>query len=260
MTTPIHLDEIDAGSGFPGGTGVSHLRVYDWPTVDGLQGGSPHLHTASAEGYVVLRGEGSLQTLSSAGYREIPLTVGTLLWFTPGTVHRLVNHSGDLELVIVMQNAGLPESGDAVLTYPHDVLADADAYLRATALPSSDGTEDDERAVADAARARRDLAIEGYLTLRDEVVAQGPQALAPLHEAAVRLVRDMAAGWQHLWSRGPATQAEVTGRHLDDLSEGRGDHLARAAVYTADARPEPRVAGMCGRLQVWDLDGAGQML
>ena len=76
---------------FPGATGVTRLRVYDWPTPDGLRGGSPHLHTVSTEGYVVLAGEGTLQTLSGAGYEEHELRAGTVLWFTPGTVHRLVN-------------------------------------------------------------------------------------------------------------------------------------------------------------------------
>lgn len=260
MSSPIHLDELEAGAGFPGGTAVSHLQVYDWPTADGLMGGSPHLHTASAEGYVVLAGSGALQTLSSAGYRELPLEPGTLLWFTPGTVHRLVNHSGDLELVVVMQNAGLPEAGDAVLTYPTDVLADADAYRRATQLPTSDGSDAQERAVAEAARARRDLAIEGYLTLRDAVEREGPAALADLHTAAIRLVQEKSAGWTHLWERGPKVQAEVTGAHLDAIAEGTPDHLGRAAVYTAEPRTGPRGAGMCGRLRTWDLDGAGRLL
>ena len=107
--------------GFPGGTAVSHLTVYDWPTPDGLAGGSPHLHTASGEGYVVVGGRGRLQTLSAAGAGEHPLAAGTVLWFTPGTVHRLVNDGG-LEIVVVMQNAGLPEAGDAVFTFPADML------------------------------------------------------------------------------------------------------------------------------------------
>lgn len=236
---------------FPGATAVSHLRVYDWPAADGVRGGSPHLHTASAEGYVVLRGEGAVETLSSASYAEIPLSPGTLLWFTPGTVHRLVNHSGDLELLVVMQNAGLPEAGDAVLTYPPSVLADADAYRRATVLPSPG----DEEAVAAAARRRRDLAVEGYLELRDRVVAEGPGALSELYEAAVGLVRDKAAGWRDPWRTRPLAQAEATGARIEQLMTGRGEHLARAAVYTADASPVWRF-GMCGRLRVWDLDRA----
>jgi mannose-6-phosphate isomerase-like protein (cupin superfamily) len=234
----------------PGGTGVSQLRVYDWPAADGQMGGSPHLHTASAEGYVVLRGHGTLDTLSSAGYRQTPLSPGTLLWFTPGTVHRLVNLSGDLEILVIMQNAGLPEAGDAVLTYPPRVLADPQRYREVTALPTA-GPD----AIAAAARQRRDLAVEGYLELRDQVISKGPDALSPLHEAAVNLVRDKAAGWHHLWEERPFAQARRTGAFLDDLAAGHGAHLARADVYTAGAAAQPPRFGMCGRLQVWDLDG-----
>ncbi|PRY00889.1 cupin domain-containing protein [Allonocardiopsis opalescens] len=264
MTTEPGL-QYDLGAatgptpGFPGGTAVSHLRVYDWPTSDGLAGGSPHLHTASAEGYVVLQGSGALETLSAAGFHSTPLSAGTLLWFTPGTVHRLVNHSGDLELVVVMQNAGLPEAGDAVLTYPQHVLADAEAYRAATALPSAAdfaNAADADDAMAAAARRRRDLAIEGYLALRERVVSEGPQALAELHEAAVRLVTAKAAGWRHPWRSGPLAQAETTGRHLDDLASGHAPHLSDATVYTAQRPQGLRRHGMCGRLQVWDLDGA----
>ncbi|QBI53033.1 cupin domain-containing protein [Streptomonospora litoralis] len=262
MTAPeaAAAGHVDAVPGFPGGTAVSHLRVYDWPTPDGLAGGSPHLHTASTEGYVVVRGEGALETLSSAGYTRTALEPGTLLWFTPGTVHRLVNVSGDLELLVVMQNAGLPEAGDAVLTYPPDVLGDAAAYARATAIPAWTEFPDAESAyaaMAAAARQRRDLAVEGYLRLRDRVRREGPGALDDLYEAAVGLVRDKAAGWHHHWERGPHRQAEATRGHIADLAEGEGAHLHESAVYTADHPPGPaRRNGMCGMLQVWDLDGA----
>lgn len=243
---------------FPGAVGVSQLRVYDWPAADGVSGGSPHLHTASAEGYAVLAGRGTLQTLSGAGYLETPLSPGTLLWFTPGTVHRLVNESGDLEILVVMQNAGLPEAGDAVLTYPPHVLSDADAYARATTVPpvDPDGAPDVLDAAAAAARRRRDLAVEGYLELREQVRARGPGALAALHQAAAALVRDKAAGWQHLWRDRPLAQAHDTGEQLEALAAGRADHLAQAAVHTADQAAGPRRFGMCGRLQIWDLDGA----
>jgi mannose-6-phosphate isomerase-like protein (cupin superfamily) len=254
-------DGVPAGAApawFPGGTSVSHLRVYDWPAADGVAGGSPHLHTASAEGYAVLRGRGALQTLSSAGYAETSLEAGTLLWFTPGTVHRLVNRGGGLEILVVMQNAGLPEAGDAVLTYPPEVLADPGAYQQATALPPvvPDGGPEALAGAEAAARRRRDLAVEGYLELRERVLAQGPAALAGLHQAAARLVRDRAAGWRHLWQTRPLAQATLTGEHLAALAAGRGDHLAEATVHTAEAASGPRRLGMCGRLQVWDLDGA----
>ncbi|GAA1769133.1 cupin domain-containing protein [Streptomonospora arabica] len=261
MTAPEAAAAGHAGAipGFPGGTAVSHLHVYDWPAPDGLSGGSPHLHTASTEGYVVVRGEGVLETLSGAGYTRTPLGPGTLLWFTPGTVHRLVNVDGELELLVVMQNAGLPEAGDAVLTYPPDVLADPDAYARATAIPAWTGFADAasaHAAMASAARQRRDLAVEGYVRLRERVRKQGPGTLDELYGAAVDLVRDKAAGWHHHWERGPRLQAETTRRHIGGLAEGDGAHLRDSAVYTADSPPGPRRTGMCGLLKVWDLDGA----
>jgi mannose-6-phosphate isomerase-like protein (cupin superfamily) len=234
----------------PGGISISHLKVYDWPATDGVRGGSPHLHTASAEGYVVLNGHGMLETLCSAGHQQTPLEPGTLLWFTPGTVHRLVNSSHDLEILVLMQNAGLPEAGDAVLTYPPHVLADPEAYQKVTALPTMHND-----ALA-AARRRRDLAVEGYLELREQVLAKGPDALAPLYQAAAALVRDKAAGWRHLWQERPLAQAQRTGDQLAALAAGRADHLAEAAVYRADPVGGDRRFGMCGRLQVWDLDGA----
>ena len=41
---------------FPGGIGVSHLRVYDTAAPDGLAGGTPHLHTVCTEAYAVVAG------------------------------------------------------------------------------------------------------------------------------------------------------------------------------------------------------------
>ncbi|WP_156037593.1 cupin domain-containing protein, partial [Glycomyces tenuis] len=134
--------------GFPGGTAVSIVTVYDWPTADGQAGGSPHLHTASTEGYVVTRGTGAVETLSADGFARHELARGTVLWFTPGTVHRLINGSGDLEVTVVMQNAGIPEAGDAVLTYPADTLADPEAYAAVTGAPAAEGLGDDERETA----------------------------------------------------------------------------------------------------------------
>lgn len=232
-------------STFPGGTAVSHLYVYDWPAADGLSGGSPHLHTASAEGYVILRGEGTLETLSGKGYQRTPLRPGTLLWFTPGTVHRLVNDSGDLELLVIMQNAGLPEAGDAILTYPKEVLADPEAYKRATTLPPSHQDQ--------AARKRRDLAVQGYLELRERLEHEGPSALTELYDAAVDLVREKAAGWHH---HDVVHQADTTQKHLEALRKGDGRHLAESAVHIAQRPSESLKSGMCGHLRVWDLDGA----
>lgn len=233
--------------GFPGGTAVSHLTVYDWPGDDGLAGGSPHLHTASGEGYVVVGGSGRLQTLSRDGAAEHPLTAGTVLWFTPGTVHRLVNDGG-LQIVVVMQNAGLPEAGDAVFTFPNEVLADPDRYAAAAALP--DGDED---AVAAAARARRDLALAGFGELRDRVAADGPAALGRLHERAGALVAAKAPGWRTTWERSVRSGVDETGRVLTALAGGDAGHLRTASVHVGERREQPYRYGMCGRLRTWDV-------
>ncbi len=231
---------------FPGATALTRLRVYDWPTVDGLAGGSPHLHTASTEAYVVLGGSGRVQTLSGDGYEEHPLADGDVVWFTPGTVHRLVNDGG-LDLLVVMSNAGLPEAGDAVLTFPADVLADSDAYARAAALPAGV----DEDTLTAAARTRRDLAIEGFLRLRERVLARGPGELRDLYASASRLVADRASGWKQRWREGALAQATTTGLHLDALADAQAEHLAAARVRRGAPAAAPPRFGMCGRLETW---------
>jgi mannose-6-phosphate isomerase-like protein (cupin superfamily) len=101
----------------PGAVGLTHLRVYDTVAPDGLHGGSPHVHFACTEAYYVMNGMGVVQTLSTAGYQELALEPGAVVWFSPGVIHRLINQDGQLEILVVMQNAGLPEAGDFVLTY-----------------------------------------------------------------------------------------------------------------------------------------------
>lgn len=240
-------------SGFPGGTSLSRVRVYDWLGGD-LEpaggGGSPHLHLASTEGYVVLAGNGLLETLSGSGFGEHQLTPGAVLWFTPGTVHRLVNTGGDLQILVVMDNAGLPEAGDAVLTFPPEVLADAAAYTSAASLPPTD----DEKELVAAARRRRDLAMAGYLALRDRVLADGPGALAELWQAAARLVRNQIPGWRELWRSGPLAHTVTAGDFLDHLAEGESNHLASSDVYVPAAGTDR--FGMCGRVHSWDLANA----
>ncbi|WP_102159593.1 cupin domain-containing protein [Zhihengliuella halotolerans] len=230
--------------GFPGGTSVSQLRVYDWEAEDGCAGGTPHLHTLSTEAYVVTGGSGEVHTLSSDGARVDPLEPGSLLWFTPGTVHRLVNHGG-LELNVIMANAGLPEAGDAVMTFPDEVLADPEAYRRAVTLPG------EEEARAAAARARRDLAMEGYAQLRDAVVREGPAALGTLHARATALVQPKIDAWREIFAANVEEQVRRTRAQMDGLAAGDGTHLAAGAVVAGNPRPGPRLWGMCGRLATW---------
>ncbi|HEX8864782.1 MAG TPA: cupin domain-containing protein [Lentzea sp.] len=222
---------------FPGGIGISGLRVYDWPTVDGRCGGSPHVHLTCAECYYVIGGQGSVQTLTRRGFAETPLREGTVAWFTPGTIHRLVN-DGDLRIIVVMQNSGLPEAGDAVFTFPAEVLADPETY-------AAQARADDE----ESAKRRRDLALKGFLELR-------PEGLDDFYRAAVRLKQDVLDDWEQRWRAGALASAERTGEHLERLRDSDIGHLADADIHVLRA-DEPQRFGMCGRLDVHDpADGS----
>lgn len=236
---------------FPGATAVSEVSIYDWPGMDGAAGGSPHLHTASTEAYVVQQGVGRLETLDSRGFTSTPLKPGAVVWFTPGTVHRAINDSGDLRVLVVMQNAGLPENGDAVMTFPPEYLVDRDAYVRASALPSQNADGGDAAAEA-AARRRRDLALEGYLELKAAVLRDGVSALADFHDAAARLVAGKTEEWRGYLSQGAERQAGLTGTQLGSLESMESFYMQDART-TMGTRKSRRIYGMCGRIQAWEL-------
>jgi mannose-6-phosphate isomerase-like protein (cupin superfamily) len=234
--------------GFPGGTSISRLSVYSGRCiVDGLAGGTPHLHTASTEAYVVIGGTGALHTLDASGFHEIPLGAGTTVWFTPGTIHRAVNH-GDLQVVVIMSNAGLPEAGDAVMTFPPDVVADPDRYRAAATLPRNASPAELDEAV----RRRRELAVEGFLAL---TIAAASGDLAPLHrlyDSAVALVRPRVAGWRETWRQNVEREVRRTGDVLDALENGDGSHLSASALLESPQSPAAGW-GMCGRLRTHDV-------
>lgn len=229
---------------FPGAIAASHLRVYDTAAPDGLAGGTPHLHTACTEAYWVVAGSGSVQTLTTSGYEEVPLEPGTFVWFTPGTIHRLVN-AGDLEILVLMQNAGLPEAGDMVITFPSDVLATAESYAAAATLPEDERTTTGS---GDAARARRDLAVPTFVELRRAAEAGDPAPLHAFHETAARLVQPHIAEWTKRWREGPLREVEHTGDLLRALAEADPDHLTDAGVHRLPPPAAERRMGCCGTL------------
>ncbi len=235
-------------AGFPGGTSVTRLSVYTARcSVDGLAGGTPHLHTASTEAYVVTAGAGALHTLDASGSQETPLGAGTTVWFTPGTIHRAVNH-GDLQVLVIMSNAGLPEAGDAVMTFPADVVADPDRYRRAATLPLDGSPEELDEAV----RRRRDLAVEGFLALTSAADAGDLGPLHRLYDSAAALVRPRVAGWREIWRQNVERQTRRTAAVLDALENGDAGHLRASAVLES---PQSSAAGggMCGRLRTHDV-------
>jgi len=229
---------------FPGGIGLSHLRVYDTEAPDGLAGGTPHLHTLCTEAYAVVAGAGSVQTLTAAGYREVPLEPGAFVWFTPGTIHRLVNE-GDLEILVLMQNAGLPEAGDLVITFAPEILDDPARYRDAATLP------EDERSTAGSGRAaqvRRDAGVEGFTQLRRATETDGGAALHRFHQASARLVAPHLEHFGEVCRRGPGQAVAATEAQLAALGRGVSDHLAEASVHRLPPPPAERRMGCCGTL------------
>lgn len=244
------MTEIDGGHRaaagsppFPGGIAVTHLRVYDTEAPDGLAGGTPHCHTACTEAYAVIGGRGRVITVGADGFRSTPLEPGAFVWFTPGTIHRLVNESGDLEILVLMANAGLPEAGDMVITFPADVLADEAAYREAATLPADAATT---AASDEAARRRRDLAVVGL----DELLHSGPDALGAFHRRAAELVAPLVPSWQPRWEAGPLAAAQRTGEHLAALARSDAAHLAESGVHALPPPPDVRRYGCCGTLGV----------
>jgi mannose-6-phosphate isomerase-like protein (cupin superfamily) len=237
------------GVPLPGGTSVSHVQVYDTVGPDGLAGGSPHLHTVCTEAYLVIAGEGMVQTLSGEGYAETPLVHGTIAWFSPGTVHRLVNLDGRLELYVLMSNAGLPEAGDMVLAFAPSVLADPDGYRAIADLPADGRTTDD---APDAAFRRRDLAVEGFVYWRTAVETDGAGALDGLYAAAVDLLGPRPHAWGPLVDEDPARDLQRSRSQIESLA-GSDRSAAQARLHESAVRsrsllPATRAMGCCGTL------------
>ncbi|MFC0629492.1 cupin domain-containing protein [Kribbella deserti] len=235
----------------PGGIGVSLLRVYDTTAPDGLVGGTPHVHLACAEGYYVIGGSGAVQTLNPNGFTETPLQAGTIVWFDPGTIHRLVN-GGGLQILTLMSNSGLPEAGDAVLTFPPEHLTDRETYLAASTLTG------EGEARTDSAMRRRDLALHGFLALRERYDTEGPSGLDDFYAAAVGIVQPLVAEWRERWQSGAKRLADQTGAALDALESGTAPHVQTAELYGIPAPTETGRHGMCGRLDVYDLDATAK--
>ena len=229
---------------FPGAVGISDLSAYPWPTADDEHGGSPHLHLTCTEAYVVTGGRGRLHTLNHGGPSVQPLAPGDVVWFTPGTIHRAINDGG-LHVTVIMQNSGLPEAGDAVMTFPPEHLT-AERYPAAASVLGPDGTPSEERA-----RMRRDLAVEGFTELLRQWELGNHAALDEFHRRAAALVAPRLSEWRKLIEDGAAATAAAALAQVDALGRADPTHLTRASVHRIPA-PADTTLGMCGYLHAYD--------
>lgn len=228
-----------------GGVAVSRLRVYDALAPDGWAGGSPHMHLACAEAYVVLGGIGSVELLSLRdGAQRLELRAGDAVQFDPGVVHRLIN-DGDLEILVLMQNAGLPENGDAVFTFPAEILDSDETYRQYAAIDSLDG-----------ALARRDRAVAGLEVLKEGFASsleEGRRLLSLFQRRASELVRASASTWLDIVEAGPGAAVAETRERVERILGGEPvdlDHAHAVRIVTATER-----LGMCGRLNPFAIEG-----
>ncbi len=247
------MNTLQALPSFPGAVGVSHLRVYDSRAPDGLRGGTPHVHSVCTEAYYVIAGRGTVQTIDGDGYRETPLTPGAFVWFTPGTIHRLVNEDGALEILVVMANAGLPEAGDMIITFEPDVLDDPEAYARAHTLPEGEQTTCGS---GEAARVRRDAGVRGFGALRDACLRGDDTLLARFHAQAARLLAPRADAWRAIYEHGPLAAVEQTALQIESVARGDGTHLGDASLHQLAPPTGERRMGCCGTLGVYVAEAA----
>jgi hypothetical protein len=149
-----------------------------------------------------------------------------------------------------MQNAGLPEAGDAVMTFPAEIVADPDRYAAAASLPVDGSITELEEAVG----RRRDLAVEGFGRLLASARDDDFAPLYGFYDAAVALVRPRVAGWRETWRRTVEREVRHTGHVLDALEHGDGKHLGHSTLLQSTAT-EPARWGMCGRLGTHEVAG-----
>ncbi len=230
----------------PAGIGLTHVKIYDTPGPDGLISGGPHIHLVSAEIYVVLRGTGQVEMLSMKGIETLELAPNQAVYFRPGTFHRTLNPNRDLEILAVMQNGGLPERGDFVMSFPHEILTNPAAYVKAI------------RAVTPAdAQNRRDLSVQGYLQIRDAFVrskAEGQEALRKFYRLARNLILPKVDGFEWVLKIGAQSELKASLDACDFLRSGRLDYLEASEHGGINPMAEAGRPGMTGELHEYAMD------
>lgn len=86
----------------PGATLMTRLKVYDTVSPDRQISGTPHVHLACTEMYVVLDGKGAVEMIDKDGFSRVELQAHDALLFAPGTIHRLINPNAHFEIIVKM--------------------------------------------------------------------------------------------------------------------------------------------------------------
>ena len=230
----------------PAGVGLTHIKVYDAATDGSVPGGGAHLHTVCSEIYYILAGSGSIELLSFDGLSTVDLTPGKVVYFRPGVIHRILNPNHNLEILAIMQNGGLAERGDFVMTFPAETLASPAAYAQAIRVT-------DDR---DALR-RRDLSIVGYEVLKQTMqrdTLKGQELLRQFYRMARNLIAPKVDGFEWVLKSGTQAEAKSSFDAVDFLRLGRTDYLERAKHGAVDPMKKTGANGMVGVLHPYALE------
>lgn len=238
MNNPLSIATASALR-MPGATLVTRLKVYDTVTPDGQRGGTPHFHFLCTEMYFVLAGGGSVELLDHSGFSTVELRPHSALIFSPGTLHRLINPDGDLEILVIMQNSGLPERGDNVVCFTDEFMGDDAAYSAAMKVNT----------VAEAYQ-RRDRGVQGFMQLKaafERGTAEGQATLAAFYQQANARTRHLREQWQQVITSGAAAEVARSFDSLKALDAGDTGFLFEAAQHLIHAGDYSK-PGFCGHL------------
>ncbi len=230
----------------PGGIGLTHIRVYSETGPDGVPGGGAHVHLACSEIYYILKGTGSIELMSIDGVETVDLVPNKAVFFRPGIFHRVINPNRDLELLAIMQNGGLPERGDFVMSFPSEVLANPALY--AQSLRCTNMTE---------ALKRRDLSLKGYNELKaafGRSLDEGQTALRAFYRQARNLIAPKVDGFEWVLKQGAQNEVKDSLDACDFIRVGRTDYLERSRHAALYPLVNPAKPGMCGELHPYALD------
>ena len=158
-------------------------------------------------------------------------------------------NDGDLEIIIVMQNGGLPEAGDCVLSLPHSYLKDSTSIGRWQTCLLRTRVANRSRRTRSAERICRWPVLSNY---GPRVEQEGPQALDEFYRSAAALTHDQLEEWRELWHNGAERAVATTGDQLRALESVELAHLQDGALREANPRPGSPRPGMCGRITNFD--------
>ncbi len=230
----------------PAGVGLTHIQVYDTPGPDGVISGGTHIHLVCSEIYYILKGTGTLETMDIDGVQSVDLEPNKVVFFRPGVFHRVLNPHKNLEILAIMQNGGLPERGDFVMSFPNSVLTNHAEY--SAALRSRDLQE---------ALTRRDLSLKGYLEIKDAFTrspTHGAEALRLFYRLARNLIAPKVDGFEWVLKSGAQNEAKTSLDACDFIRSGNTSYLEKsrhAAIFPMNDAPR---MGMCGQLHPYSLD------